>query len=176
MGRDKALLELGGRRLIDYPLAAVGAVAGRTLLAPGERSRYAELGLGEEVLDTGPGEGPLRGLLAALEAARTPWLVALACDMPRVSPAVLERLLAHAAAGDLDACLAQVERGTQPLLAVYHTRVAPAVRAALERGERRLVAFHPGLRVESLALDELAPQASNLNTRAQLEDERERAR
>ena len=174
MGRDKALVELGGRRLIDYPLEALAAVAGRTLLATGERPRYAELGL-PTVLDTGPGAGPLRGLLAGLEAAETPWVVALACDMPAVSAEVLTDLLAWAASEALDACLAQVGRGSQPLFAVYHRRCALAIRAALSRGERRLVSFHGEmieadggerrpLRVGHMPLSESEGEALNLNT------------
>ena len=184
MGRDKARLELGERRLMDFPLEALASVAGRTLLASGPASppaqaatRFAELGL-QEVADTGPGEGPLRGLLAALEAAETPWLCVLACDMPGASAATLERLLARAAGDDLDVCLAEVERGSQPLFGVYHTRVARCVRAALERGERRLVAFHGGLRVATVPLGERAAEARNLNTpeefARELADERRR--
>jgi len=183
MGRDKALLALGERRLIDYPLAALRAVAGTTLLACGERPRYAELGL-PLALDAGPGAGPLRGLLAGLEAARTPWVAVLACDMPRVSAGALEALLAHAAREDLDGCLAEIERGTQPLFAVYRAHCAAAVRAALERGERRLVAFHgealplPAgsprpLRIGSLRLPDGALEARNLNTPEELGAERE---
>jgi molybdopterin-guanine dinucleotide biosynthesis protein A len=148
MGRDKALALLGERRLIEYPLAALAAVAGKTLLACGERPRYAELGL-PLVLDTGPGAGPLRGLLAGLEAAAaagSEWVVVAACDMPRLSAGSLEALLAHAVRADLDVCLAEIERGTQPTFGVYRADCAGAVRAALERGERRLIAFHGGER------------------------------
>jgi molybdopterin-guanine dinucleotide biosynthesis protein A len=180
MGRDKALAELGERRLIDYPLSALAAVAGTTLLACGESPRYAELGL-PLVLDTGPGAGPLRGLLAGLEAARTEWVVVAACDMPRLCATALEALLAHASQNDLDVCLAEIERGTQPLFGVYRARCAAAVRAALERGERRLVAFHgeaPGGRplcVGSLRLERFADEACNLNTPEELRAERARA-
>jgi molybdopterin-guanine dinucleotide biosynthesis protein A len=180
MGEDKALAELGARRLIEYPLAALASVAARTLLACGPTPRYAELGH-ELVLDAGPGEGPLCGLLAGLEAARAAgaeWLAVAACDMPRLSGAALAELLAHAEREDLDACLAEIERGTQPLLAVYRPLCAEAVRAALERGERRLVAFHGervagrALRTGSLRLARFAEEARNLNTSEELRAER----
>ena len=172
MGTDKAKLELEGRWLIERPLEAARAVAERVLLACGSEPRYVELGL-ECVLDTFRGEdgsaGPLAGLLAGLEAARTPWVVALACDLPLASADVLRRQLATAVEHELDACLLELERGTQPLVAVYRREsCSRAVRRALERGERRMVGFHAGLKVGSVAADRLGPAAAasalNLNT------------
>jgi molybdopterin-guanine dinucleotide biosynthesis protein A len=180
MGEDKALAALGARLLIEYPLAALESVASRTLLACGPTPRYAELGY-ELVLDSGPGEGPLRGLLAGLEAARAEgaeWLAVAACDMPRLSGGALGELLAHARREELDVCLAEVERGIQPLLGVYRTLCAGPVRAALERGERRLVAFHGErvdgrpLRVGALRRARFDEEARNLNTLEELAAER----
>ena len=171
MGRDKALIELDGRRLIDTAVEALAEVAGRTVLASGSEARYAELGL-DRVLDTGPGAGPLRGLLAGLEAAETPWIVALASDMPRVDGGLLRALLETASAGGLEACLARSAKGAEPLCAVYHRRCAAAVRRALERGERKLVSFHGDVAVGYLDLGERADRARSLNTPAQLEAER----
>ena len=184
MGADKALLALDGRRLIDYSIEALRPVAGRILLACGPRPRYADLGL-ETVLDARPDGGPLAGLLAALEASRTEWLVLLACDMPRADSRVLRALLDQAARCELDVCLLEIERGTQPVCGVYRRTCAPAVRRSLERGERRMVDFHapqPGeraLRVGTLAARELAPPlagsdfqpALNLNSPRELEAE-----
>lgn len=168
MGRDKAMLEFAGRRLIEYPLAALRGVAGTVLIASGRSPRYAEFGL-RIVLDTDDDVGPLGGLLAGLTAARTKWVAVLACDMPRASSAVLSALLAEALRKDLDACLLELERGTQPMFAVYRREVcARAVRDAIARGERRMVSFHSELRLGVLRASELGPQvegeATNVNT------------
>ncbi len=172
MGTDKAKLELDGRWLIERPLEAARAVAERVLLACGVEPRYPELGLEcvlDEFRDGDGAAGPLAGLLAGLEAARSPWVVALACDLPLARADVLEGLLATAEHHRLDACLLELERGTQPLLAAYRREPCRrAVRAALERGERRMVAFHAGLAVGSVAAEHLGPAAQaaalNLNT------------
>jgi molybdopterin-guanine dinucleotide biosynthesis protein A len=125
------------------------------------------------VLDPIADAGPLAGLLAGLEAARTEWVAVLACDMPRASAGALRELLAEARRSDLDLCLADLPRGSQPMLAVYRRRCAPAVRAALEAGQRRMVAFHAlavdgrPLRAGTLALAD-AGAALNLNTPADL--------
>lgn len=157
MGRDKALLELGGKKLIERAVDTLRALVPKVLLACGERERYGELGL-ERVLDARPGIGPLAGLLAALETlhrAGIDWCLALACDMPRAEPGLFEHLLARARAEQADACLLATPSGLEPLYAVYRTSALPAVRRAVERGERRLIAFHPEIRVATLASAEL---------------------
>jgi molybdopterin-guanine dinucleotide biosynthesis protein A len=55
--------------------------------------------------------------------------------------------------------------GLEPTAALYHRRLAPAVSAALETGERALHAFAARQTCRRLRLpDALAPQLVNLNT------------
>jgi molybdopterin-guanine dinucleotide biosynthesis protein A len=93
--------------------------------------------------------------------------VLLACDKPDVPPALLGRLLERARRTDADVVLPASPAGDEPLCAVVHARVLPAVRAALARGARRMDAFHGDCRVERLALgaDE-TELVRNLNTPA----------
>jgi molybdopterin-guanine dinucleotide biosynthesis protein A len=167
MGRDKALLEIGGRTMLQRSIDALSAVAGRVLVASGARPR-AEVEGASSVLDPFPGAGPLAGLLAGLEAAHSDWLAVLACDMPRARAATLRALLGRAVEARADACLLDLERGSQPLFAVYHRACSKAVRAALERGDRRMVSFLADVRAETLPADALGPgtalDAHNVNT------------
>lgn len=168
MGRDKALVAVQGRTLIERSLAALCAVADQVWLASGSEPRYPHLGL-TCVLDVEPGAGPLAGLAAGLRACSTPWLAVLSCDLPLAEGEMLRGLLVRAEAGGWDAALLGLPRGSQPLFAVYRTATcAPAVSAALRAGERRMVSFHGGLRVVSVAAVELGGAAEragiNLNT------------
>lgn len=176
MGRDKGSLELSGVTLVERASRLLARVCGEVVLATGSEARYAELGL-TPLLDATEGGGPLEGILAALEhAAREragePLCCVLACDLPGARPAHFERLLDAVRERDLDACFYRAAGREHPLLAVYRTTCAPAMRAARLAGDRRVVAFreHPGpggrdLRVGSL---ELAPGEAgflrNVNT------------
>lgn len=183
MGTDKARLELDGSPLMDYPLRALRAVTDSIVLACGSVPRYTSLGL-DLALDPLVDGGPLAGLVAGLDAARergAEWALVLACDMPRADGHVLESLLARARERRLDACLLGLERGSQPTFGVYHVRCAAPARAALEVGERRLIAFHGAqvdgrpLRIESARASELGAAedvARNVNTRDELEQVR----
>lgn len=167
MGRDKASLVVEGTRLIERALRALASVTPRVLLASGTEVRYPELGL-ECVLDSVPCWGPLAGLEAALERLAevgVPRACVLACDMPRVSGAVLRALLARAQDEAAEVCLVSTGRGLEPLCGVYDVRALPAIRAARARGERRLNSFHASIRLATVPEIELAPGcALNLNT------------
>jgi len=180
MGTDKALLDLGGRALIRYPMRALAGAADEVLLACGSEARYAELGA-PLVLDAIEDGGPLAGLVAGLEAAAARgarWVAVLAVDLPGADTAVVDALVRRARERDLDACLLELERGVQPTFAVYHTRCAAPARRALAAGERRLVSFHAlpvegrAARIERVRPVELGADeavAVNLNTPAELE-------
>ncbi|HEX6885755.1 MAG TPA: molybdenum cofactor guanylyltransferase [Planctomycetota bacterium] len=171
MGRDKALIVLGGATLIERATRVLLELTPRVLLACGPTPRYPELGF-ECVLDGAPDLGPLGGLEAALarmEAAGGRYVVAVACDMPRVTAEVLRRLLACARAEAAGVTLVASGGREEPLCAVYDVAVLPAVRRALAAGERRMIAFHGEVRVLRVPEAELAPGcARNLNTPAEL--------
>lgn len=167
MGRDKARLVLARSSLLERSIAALEEVVPTVLLASGSTPRYVESGR-ECLLDVRAGVGPLAGLVAALErlqGAGIDYACVLACDMPGATSEVFRALLAEARATGADVCLVRTPNGTEPLCGVYHVRALPAVRAALERGERRMNAFHCEVRLASLEEARLGIGcARNLNT------------
>ena len=78
MGRDKARLRLGSRTLLGHV-----------------RANAAALGLPLRVLrkDLVPRCGPLGGIYSGLTTSRQRAVLFLACDMPFVSPVILQRLI-----------------------------------------------------------------------------------
>jgi molybdopterin-guanine dinucleotide biosynthesis protein A len=175
MGEDKALLVGGdGRSMLERACLTLAPIAGEVWLACGPRERYREFGL-PLVLDQREDGGPLAGLEAVLDRATARWIVALACDMPRVTSADLAQLMRQAAEFDLDACWLETSRGAEPLCAVYSRSCLEPVRTALDAGERRMIAFHSypvagrALRLAGLDARE-AGLAQNLNTPADWDD------
>jgi molybdopterin-guanine dinucleotide biosynthesis protein A len=106
------------------------------------------------VADLRPGLGSLGGIYTAVLEAPAP-VVAVAWDMPFVSPALI-RALADGLAG-VDAMLPESgsRRGMEPLCAAYGPACGPAIAASLDRDDLRAIGFHAGIKVGILSLDRL---------------------
>jgi molybdopterin-guanine dinucleotide biosynthesis protein A len=147
-GSDKALALVDGTTLLERTLGVLEQRCNHVFAATGVAPRYTAIlaARAQVVLDRAPDIGPLAGLEAALAAAArvtgATHLLAVACDLPNLDTATLDRLVERAQASDAHAVLWRDEGGEHPLLACYRVDVLPAVTAAIARCERRLVAFH----------------------------------
>jgi molybdenum cofactor guanylyltransferase len=156
MGRDKARLELGGVALILRTARLVESVAGASPAIIGNPDAYREFDL-RAIADDWPGAGPLGGIATALRAAAASWSLIVAIDLPYLTRAWLEYLIARALASSADAVLPMNARGAEPLCAMYHRRAEPAIRKALERGTRKVTDGLLDVRVETITPAEWNP-------------------
>lgn len=157
-GLPKGLEPLGGARMIDRLAAALRPVTDDLLLVANAPEAGAWLPGVRTVSDLRPGAGALGGLHAALAHADGDVLV-VAWDMPFVPATLLGALRALGEAGDADAVLpahAGSPRGVEPLCAWYGARCRPAIEAALDAGDHRMVAFHDAVRVRPMPADAVA--------------------
>lgn len=128
-GVAKGLLEVEGRTVVERLLELAPRFGG-VLLVANVPEPYARFGL-RTLADEVPGKGAPGGVHAALAAARTPWVVAVACDMPFVSAEAVGVLLGAREDG-VDAVCFEVAGRLEPLLAVYRSSLAEACGRALE--------------------------------------------
>ena len=117
------------------------ALPGAEIVLVGAADAYADVGL-DTVNDEPPGVGPiggLIGLLADAERRGATHVLALACDLPRIGAALLQRLAEEAP--DKSAVVAAQGDIRNPLIARYAIAQAlPAARAVLGSGKRSLQA------------------------------------
>jgi len=134
MGRDKALLGDGKVPLLVRMAEAVRSAAGNCMIVAPE-GRYE--GLGVPVLaDHWPGEGPLGGILTAIEIGGSEWNLVVAVDMPLVDAAFLAGLLNEARRGGETVVPVQADGSEEPLCAVYHCSASGPMRKFFDAGGR----------------------------------------
>lgn len=160
-GLPKGLERVGGERIIDRVAKALRAVTDDLLLIANDPGAGDWLPGVRVAADARPGEGALGGLHAALTHADGD-IVLVAWDMPFVSASLLGTLRArgegHGSHDEADAVLPESDgsrRGVEPLCAWYSARCLPAVTAALDAGDRRVIAFHDAVRTVRLGIDDV---------------------
>lgn len=163
MGRDKALLSLGGAPFLDRILDELAEFQEK-LLSVDQTGRYA--GVSPEwrrVEDRKPGCGPLGGLCAVLEACASDALLVVTCDAP-LYRAEMGRWLCGGLEEPWDAAVPAAPDGIHPLCAVYRKRCWPALERQLEAGDFRLQNALKGLNVRYLDAAERRGMLCNVNT------------
>jgi molybdopterin-guanine dinucleotide biosynthesis protein A len=116
-GVDKAGLVLGGRSLLDRALDLAAAV-GEHVVVVGPRAQTARPV--QWTREDPPGGGPAAALLAGARVLDTAWVLALAVDMPLVTPVVVTSLCEAAGPEGNDGSLLVDAGGRrQPLCGVY---------------------------------------------------------
>jgi molybdopterin-guanine dinucleotide biosynthesis protein A len=152
-GRPKALIELGGRRIIDRVVDVVRAVADDVLLVTNTPELYATLGL-PMVPDLFPDHGSLGGIYSGLAAASCDAAFTVACDMPFLMPEVARLVVDRA--GDADVVLPQVGAQLETLHACYAKTCLTAMESRLRAGRLKIVGFFEDVRVLTIAEDDVA--------------------
>ncbi|MGB9963464.1 molybdenum cofactor guanylyltransferase [Halobacterium sp. CBA1126] len=183
---DKALADLGGtpmlRRVADRLVDVTDELVVNCRDDQRRAHRDALDGYPNPVRvaeDPEPDEGPMAGIAAGLSEASGEYALVVACDMPFVDPAVVDLLFDRAAGRD--AAVPEMDEGWfQTTQAVYRAdAMADACAAALDRGDRKILA--PLESLDWVAVPEEAIAAAgdlesfeNLNTREAVEDAADR--
>jgi len=107
----------------------------------GDPNKYGNLGI-SHIPDLWPGEGPLGGIVTALDynesVRETGHNIIVSCDMPFLTSDWIADLLEHARRSGAQITLARSARGLEPLCSVWHTDVAFEVKKLFRGGVRKV--------------------------------------
>jgi molybdopterin-guanine dinucleotide biosynthesis protein A len=174
-GVDKRELVVAGRTIFDRQVEVLRPRTGALLVS----SPRALPGF-DTVADTVADAGPLAGIAAGLAAATTPWLLVVAGDMPYITGALVDLLLARRSDA-VDAVGIRVGELPEPLCCVLRCAAcAPVVAGCLAAGRRKAsrLLTDEGLRVawieeaELRAIDPALRVLWNVNVPADLDGPR----
>lgn len=156
MGQDKALMPFLGMTLLEWVMKRVSNLGDELFITTNNPRSYQDFKV-PLYQDVQLGTGALGGLLTALNYAQNPLLVVVACDMPFVNPEMLAMAIDKLQSEHVDVVIPQSKNGYEPFHAVYrHASCLPAVKSALEAGERKLISWFPKVKV--LPIDEIEIQ------------------
>jgi molybdenum cofactor guanylyltransferase len=153
-GRDKALVEFDGEPLIARVCRVLQTATGAPVRIIGDADKYERLGI-ECVTDRWPGEGPLGGIITALDASfgssqSDPWSLILGCDMPFLTVEWLQHLAERALASKADVVVPESNHGLEPLCACWKASAAIPLTRTFEGGVRRVTEAMKQLSMEVL--------------------------
>ena len=170
-GAPKALVELGGQRLIERVVAVVREVVDDVLVVTNTPDLYRFLGL-PMVPDALVDHGSLGGIYSGLAAAAGDAAFTVACDMPFLRAAVARLVVERA--GEADVVIPRAGDQLQTLHAVYGKACLPHMQARLRAGRFKITGFFDAVRVLEIPEDEVARHADpeivfmNVNTPEEL--------
>lgn len=139
MGTDKAFVTLEGRTLLAHALEIASSVANDVRIV-GDAAKFGPFA--PTIEDIFQGCGPLGGIHAALRASHSDLNLILAVDVPFVSPALLQHLIARARKSpSARVTVVRAREGWQPLCAIYRRGFSDLAEAALQKGRYRIDAL-----------------------------------
>ncbi|HXJ83372.1 MAG TPA: molybdenum cofactor guanylyltransferase [Candidatus Methylomirabilis sp.] len=152
-GRSKALMELGGRRIIDRIIDVLRAVTEDLLIVTNTPDTFASLGL-PMVADVFPDHGSLGGIYSGLKAASGAAAFTVACDMPFLRPEVARLVIDRAGLADVVVPLS----GGRPetLHACYAKSCLQPIEARVKSGRLKIAGFFDEVRVLAIPEEEIA--------------------
>jgi molybdopterin-guanine dinucleotide biosynthesis protein A len=153
MGRDKAFLEVGGRRVIERVLDAVRPLTEDLFISTNSPEQYREFGL-RMVADIYPDKAALGGIYSVIDAAHHASVLVVACDMPFLNVKLLQHLIDLAPLADVVVPMIDPPQ-PETLHAVYGKTCLPAIKPRLLANKLRIVGFFDDVTVHYLSKDDI---------------------
>jgi len=135
MGRNKALLKLDGKELIERNLETLNKVCSEVVISSNEDDLYKGYGY-PVITDDIKGKGPLGGIYSVLKKAKNDHLFFAACDMPFLHEEAIRYI--YREMNDFDAVVPYALGRIHPLHACYHKRILPLVEEKVLNDKLRL--------------------------------------
>jgi molybdopterin-guanine dinucleotide biosynthesis protein A len=169
-GVDKGLAVWRGEPLIEHVLRRLRPQVAQVAISA-NRNLEAYHALAPVIADPDPTafDGPLAGVLAALRAVQTDWLVVVPCDLPLLPVDAVARLAAAvgAQAGTRTAYAAPIGQ-THSLVCLLHRSLTPLLERFVAEGGQRVSAAYQALGALAVPFSD-AQAFINLNATADLQ-------
>ena len=165
MGRDKALLPLLGKTMLERTVRTLGEVCDVVAVVGAEQQQLPELSENVLILrDRHPQRGPLQGLCDGLQALPEDVTSAFvcSCDLPLLKAEFIQEVMQQL--GDYEIAAPCDDRGPNPLAAAYRRSVLPTIESLLADGQRRLKDLLAACDTLEISVEKLRPADPSLHS------------
>ena len=169
-GKNKALVEVGGVRLIERVIKVMGSVFKQVIIITNTPDEYAYLKL-PMIEDLIKGLGPLGGLYTGLESISNETGFFVACDMPFLSEPLIRHIVEFR--NEFDVILPKIDWKIEALHGLYNKRCLPAIRELIDSQQYQVIRFFPKMRVKYLDEAEIRKYDPELKTFFNINEPRE---
>ena len=168
--RDKGLVVLNGRPLIEHVIGAIAQQNTNILISANQNlQRYSEYGY-RVVSDQISGfQGPLAGMAAAMKVATTPYILSMPCDAPFVHPGYQEAMWAGLQGQQTDLVVAYDGQRLQPIHALLPVSLRGELEHFLSGPLRRVDSWYSAHAMGLVDFSDRPQMFHNLNTPEELE-------
>lgn len=152
MGRNKALLDFGGKSIIEHTVDLFVSIFPETILVTNTPEEYSNLGI-KTVTDIFPHKGSLGGIYTGLLHASHEYSFIATCDMPFLRRGLIEFLMTLK--DGYDVVVPVLNGGHEPLHAVYSKSCLKTIENRISKGDLRIRGFYHEVKVREVREDEM---------------------
>lgn len=135
-GRDKAMIEIHGKRILDHIHAVYSDIFSEIILVTNTPQAYLDWNM-LTVTDLFPVRSSLTGIHAGLFYASRPFVFVSACDAPFLKPELVRLLISQARPG-ADVVMPETAKGFEPLCAVYSKSCLDIIEAHIRQEKLKI--------------------------------------
>jgi molybdenum cofactor guanylyltransferase len=143
MGKNKAFLEIGGKRLIDRTMMIFKDMFPEVILVTNSPLDYLEQAciIASDIFKN---KGALGGIYTGLFYASYDHVFVSACDMPFLDRSFIEHMIK--CRDRYDIVVPELPDGLQPLHAIYSKRCLSPIKKLMDRDVLKITGFYKGLK------------------------------
>jgi molybdopterin-guanine dinucleotide biosynthesis protein A len=167
-GQHKALLQWRQQPFIAHIVARLRNQVGTLAINSNRPDLFAAQQLPIVADPFAEQRGPLAGMLAGLRSSRTPLVLFVPCDNPRISGQLAARLAAALRAADADIAYAATSGGDHYLYALMHARLGDSIERYLRDGSSAVRLWYAQQRCCRVDFDDQPESFININSAADL--------
>jgi len=167
-GKNKALVSIGGKRILDRIYEVFTILFDKIILVTNDPLQYMEWDF-DIVTDIFPIRSSLTGIHTGLFYITTPYAFFVACDIPFIKKELIGILLDNVEPG-IDIVIPETSKGVEPLCSVYSKRCFKPIEEQLEKKSLKIQRVFQKVRVKKISEDILRTidpdlvSFSNINT------------